>query len=115
MLYTDFTVGNQTYKLRLNTRGIVMLEKTLGSNPLNIFGNDLDNPTMPTITSLVSILYVSLQQYQHGIDMNKAYDIFDDYIAEGHIPFDFISVVMDIFKVSGIIPKDKEEAEVKNA
>ena len=47
MLYYDFEAGNKAYKLRLNTRNIVGLEKVLGCNPLGIFGN---GETLPTIS-----------------------------------------------------------------
>lgn len=113
MNYIDFEVGNNTYKLRLNTRNIVLLEKQLGCNPLSIFGN---GETVPTITVMVAVLHASLQQYHHNITLNDAYDIFDEYIAEGHSSVDFISVIVDIYKASGIIPKDnKIEGIEKNA
>ena len=112
MNYIDFTVGNKEYKLRLNTRNTVMLEKQLGCNPLNIFG---DGETIPTITVMVAILHASLQQYNHGITLNDAYDIFDEYLADGHATTDFIPVILDIYKASGIIPDDKEGTEEKNA
>ena len=109
MNYIDFEAGNKTYRLRLSTRNIVLLEKQLGCNPLSIFGN---GDTVPTITTMVAILHAALQQYNHGITLNDAYDIFDEYIADGHTTVDFISVILEIYKASGIIPKDTEE---KNA
>lgn len=109
MNYIDFEVGNKTYKLRLNTRNIVLLEKQLGCNPLNIFGS---GDRVPTITEMVAILHSALQAYNHGITMNDAYDVFDDYIADGHSTVDFIPVILDIYRASGIIPK---ETEGKNA
>lgn len=113
MNYINFEVGNNTYKLRLNTRNIVMLEKQLGCNPLNIFGANSDS--VPTITVMVAVLHASLQQYNHGITLNDAYDIFDEYLAEGNSSVDFIPTIIEIYKASGIIPKDaKEELEVKN-
>lgn len=112
MNYINFEVGNETYKLRLSTRNIVLLEKTLGCNPLNIFGN---GETVPTITVMVAVLHASLQQYNHGITMNDAFDIFDNYLADGHSTVDFIPVILDIYKASGIIPKDNKEADEKNA
>ena len=112
MLFVDFEAGNKAYKLRLNTRNIVMLEKQLGCNPLNIFG---DGETIPTITTMVTILFCSLQQYNHGITLNDAYDIFDNWMADGHASTDFIPVILDIYRASGIIPKDAEEAAEKNA
>lgn len=110
MLYVDFTAGNKDYKLRLNTRNIVMLEKQLGCNPLAIFGN---GDTMPTITTMVQVLNASLQQYQHGITLNDAYDIFDAYLDDNHAMTDFVPVIIEIYKVSGLIKS--EDISEKNA
>jgi hypothetical protein len=113
MNYIDFTAGNKDYKLRLNTRNTILLEKQLGCNPLNIFG---DGETIPTITVMVAILHASLQQYNHGISLNDAYDIFDRWLDDGNSTTDFIPVILEIYKASGIIPKDnQEDEEVKNA
>jgi hypothetical protein len=111
MTYINFEVGNKTYKLRLNTRNTVLLEKQLGCNPLKIFGN---GDEIPTITQMVNILHCSLQQYNHGISVNDAYDIFDEYLDDGHATTDFIPVIIDLYKASGIIPKDKKDNEEKN-
>ena len=108
MMYVDFAAGNKNYKLRLNTRNLVMLEKQLGCNPLAIFG---DGDTLPTVTEMVTILYCSLQQYEHGINLNDAYDIFDAYLADGHNSTDFISVILEIYKVSGLIGDAGDKAE----
>lgn len=109
MMYVDFTAGNKDYKLRLSTRNTVMLEKQLGCNPLAIFGN---GESLPTVTTMVQILYCSLIQYNHGITLDDAYDIFDAYLADGHSATDFITVLLEIYKVSGLIKKDSIE---KNA
>lgn len=106
MLYFDFEAGNKAYKLRLNVRNTVMLEKALGCNPLAIFGN---GDTLPTITAMVNVLFASLQQYHHGITLNDAYDIFDAYLEDGHTATDFVPVILEIYKVSGIIPKETTE------
>lgn len=111
MNYIDFEVGNKSYRLRLNTRNIIALEKQLGCNPLSIFGN---GETIPTITVMVAVLHAALQQYNHGITMNDAFDIFDEYLADGHSTVDFIPVILDIYKASGIVPKNIE-GEEKNA
>ena len=110
MLYVDFTAGNKDYKLRLNTRSTINLEKQLGCNPLAIFGA---GDTIPTITVMVQILYASLQQLNHGITLEDAYDVFDTWLAEGHTAVDFIPVILEIYKSSGLIRKE-ENAE-KNA
>ena len=107
MMYVDFTAGNKDYKLRLNTRGVVALEKQLGCNPLSIFG---DGETLPTITTMVTIFHASLQQLNHGISLNEAFDIFDQYLADGHSATDFINVIVEIFKVSGLINQNIADA-----
>lgn len=108
MLYFDFNAGNKDYKLRLNTRNVVALEKMLGCSPLAIFG---DGETLPTITTMVAILFCSLQQYQHNITLDAAYDIFDEYLADGNSVTDFLTVIIGVYKVSGLI---KESTEQKN-
>ena len=100
MNYIDFKAGNKEYKLRLNTRNTISLEKTLGCNPVAIFGS---GDTIPTITTMVRILHASLQAYEHGITLDDAYDIFDAWLDEGHVMTDFIAIIIDIYKASGII------------
>lgn len=108
MMYIDFSAGNKDYKLRLSTRNIVALERQLGCNPLSIFGA---GDTIPTVTTMVTILHASLQQYNHGISFEDAYDIFDTWLADGHIMTDFIAVILDIYKASGIVGGSKEKTE----
>jgi hypothetical protein len=108
MLYVDFNAGNKEYKLRLNTRDVISLEKGLGCNPLAIFGN---GDTIPTITTMVRILHSSMRKYHHNITLDDAYDIFDEWLEDGHTITDFIQIIIDIYKVSGLI---KNEVEEKN-
>lgn len=109
MLYVDFTAGNKDYKLRLSTRNVITLEKMIGCSPLAIFSRGEDS--IPTVTEMVSILFCSLQQLNHGISLNDAYDIFDNYLADGHMAIDFISVILDVYKVSGLISNGEASTE----
>ena len=112
MMYYDFKAGNNEYKLRLNTRSVIQLEKQLGCNPIMIFGADGDN--IPTVSVMVGILHASLQAFEHGITLEKAYDIFDKYLEDGNTSVDFVKVIMEVYKVSGIVPKDPPK-EVGNS
>lgn len=112
MMYIDFAAGGKEYKLRLNTRNVVTLEKQLGMNPLAIFG---DGNTIPTMTVMIQILHAAVQQYQHGITLDDAYDIFDAFLADGHTMTDFLPVIVDLYKVSGLIKDSKTEVAEKNA
>lgn len=106
MNYIDFHAGNKDYKLRLNTRNTINLEKQLGCNPVAIFGS---GDTIPTITVMVRILHASLQAYEHGITLDNAYDIFDQWLDDGHVMTDFIAIIIEIYKASGIIKDDSSE------
>lgn len=112
MMYYDFKAGNNEYKLRLNTRNIVALEKQLGCNPIMIFG--ADGEQIPTVSAMVVILHASLQAYNHGINLEKAYDIFDEYLNDGNTSIDFVKVIMEIYKASGIVPKETDTDSEKN-
>ena len=105
MLYYEFNTGSAEYKLRLSTRATVALEKQLGCNPLMIFG--ADGGRIPTVTEMVQILHSSLQQYNHNIGMTEAYDIFDEWLADNHTVTDFLSVIVEVYKVSGIMKSEK--------
>ena len=109
MMYTEFTAGNRDYRLRLNTRAIIALEKQLGCNPLSIFG---DGETIPTIGTMVAILHAALQQLEHGVSYDKACEIFDEYLEENTMT-DFLPVIIDLYNVSGLI-KTEEVDTVKN-
>ncbi|MBO5843470.1 MAG: hypothetical protein J6Q96_01220 [Bacteroidales bacterium] len=104
-MYVDFKAGEKDYKLRLSTRNIVALEKAIGMNPLSIFGKGEE---IPSVTTMVMILWQSMQKFQHGISLEDAYGIFDDYLLN-HSMTDFISVILEIYKVSGIISNDNSE------
>lgn len=111
MNYYEFQAGSEEYKLRLSTRNSVALEKKLGCNPLMVFGN---GNTVPTIEQMVTILHASLQQNHHGVNMERAYDIFDAYLEDGKTITDFIYVIVEIYRVSGLIANDTDAELEKN-
>ena len=45
------------------------------------------------------------------VNLNDAYDIFDAYLEDGNSATDFIPVILDIYRVSGLIRSDSEEVE----
>ena len=111
-MFVNFEANNKAYKLRLNTRNVIALEKALGCNPVNIF--DTKGAELPSVTTMVTVLHAALQQYQHGYSMNDAYELFDAYIEDGHSIDEFIYVILEIYQESGLIPKDVEVNPEKN-
>lgn len=104
MLYYEFPVGERTYKLVLNTRNTISLEKKLGMNPISIFGN---GDRIPTFGEMIAVLHASLQKYEHGLNDNDVYEIFDKWLADGNTMIDFVPVIVEIYKASGIIREDE--------
>lgn len=111
MLYTEFVAGGKEYKLRLTTRNIIALEKSIGCNPLMLFGG---GDRIPTITEMVAVLHSALQSYQHNIALNDAFDIFDAFLGDGNGITDFIPIMIDIYKISGLIADQSKAEQEKN-
>ena len=113
MLYYTLTIKDKDYKCRLAARNCVDLEKKLGTNPLNIFMEIAKKGEVPNLEVLMIILHASLQKYQHGISLDDTYDIYDEFVDEGHNLMDLIPELLEIFKVSGLMGEEAEEG--KNA
>lgn len=114
MLFHSFTIGGKDYKGRLSAKTCVELEKKLGTNPLNVFMAIAQKGEMPNLEVLITILHASLTQFNHGIKLEDTYTIYDEFVDEGHSLMDLVPILLDIFKVSGLIPEDEGE-DAKNA
>ena len=112
MLYATITIDGVDYKARLNAKACVDLEKKLGTNPLNIFAKIADNGNIPDLGVLITMLQASLTAYNHGITMDKTYELYDKFVDEGHTLMDLVPILLDVFKVSGFFKE--ETIEEKN-
>ena len=116
MLYTELRINDESYKLRLTTKTSIALEKALGFNPITML-MEIDDGVMPKLGDCLTMLHSMLQTYHHGFTMEKVYDLFDKYVADGHNMFDLIPVFVEVFEQSGYITSGSNEAtgeEVKN-
>jgi hypothetical protein len=117
MLYTELIIGDESFKLRLTTKASVALEKALGYNPISML-MDIDNGVMPKLNDILIMLQAMLQTYHHGYSLDKVYDLFDRYVADGKGMFDLIPVFVEVFQNSGYLAtggsNSKEEDIVKN-
>lgn len=119
----------KTVKLRMNVGDIINLEKALGGkNPLSIFnGMDVENGmgNLPTFKDISLILHYSLQGMEHGYDYQKSVSLLNEYLAfEGEDAetgeeiersyMDLIPILLEVFQVSGIIPKSKTTVDPNN-
>lgn len=109
MMYTTLTVNNKELRLRLNARACVELEKKLGCSPVQLL-IDMANGeeiSMPKLETLITILHASLQAYEHGYDLNRTYELYDEYVDNGGSLMDLFPVIMEIFKVSGFFKEEQ--------
>ena len=109
-MFTELTIGSESYKLKLTTRTSIALEKALGYNPLTMLMK-IDEGVMPTLNDILIILHNMLQAYHHGMNMDKVYNLFDRYVEDGHNMFDLIPVFVEVFQESGYIAKPGTEVE----
>lgn len=108
-MFTILTIKDKDYKLRLDAKACIELEKKLGSNPLNIIMKMSSNNELPSLGVILTIIHCSMSALNHGITIDDVYKLFDDYIEEGHTYLDLIPVILEIFKVSGFIKEDVDE------
>lgn len=106
MNYIDFETSKGCYKLRLNTRSTITLEKLLGGNPLKVFATENE---VPTVETMVNILYCALLAYQPDIKKESVYDVFDEWLDAGHIVPEFVMVAIELYKQAGLIKRDLEK------
>lgn len=109
MLYTVINIGGTDYKARLNAKACVDLEKKLGTNPLNVFAKIAEDGSIPDLSVLISIFQASLTAYNHGITIDKAYELYDKFVDDGNTMMDLVPILMDVFKVSGFFKVEDEE------
>lgn len=111
MMYYTFTVKGTDYKLRLGAKACVDLEKKLKKNPVQVLADIGESGQVPELENFLVIMQASMSQYNHSINMDKMYEIYDEYIDEGHTMYDLVAVIMDVFKVSGLIPENEDNKE----
>lgn len=107
-MFTELIIGGDSYRLRLNTKASVALEKALGYNAITMFMN-IDNGVMPKLGDILIVLHAMLQPLNHGISMDNVYALFDRYVDEGHTMYDLIPLFIEVFQESGYMPKAKDE------
>lgn len=82
---------------RLGARKVVALEKRLGKHPVQIFAGEL-----PSLEDVAIVLHAA------ATDMSEdaIYDFIDKWTESGKSLIELTAEIVEIYKVSGIIPKD---------
>jgi hypothetical protein len=126
-MYKILTVGEKEYKLKLTTGSTILIEDKLGGNildpimemsataPVDAKGNinmkKMNKMPLPSLKYLVTVLWGSLQKYQHGMTFDKVCDLVDEYIENGKSQMDLFSEVMELLTEGGVLGNQEEQAE----
>jgi hypothetical protein len=115
MNYTELIIKGESYKLRLTTKASVSLERALGYNPISML-MDIEKGKMPKLNDVLIMLQSMLTTYHHNMNMEKVFDLFDDYVEDGGSMFDLIPIFVKVFEQSGYMSSSNkvEDEEVKN-
>lgn len=100
----------ESYKLRLRTKDICEIERQIGGKNLLTMISDISNG-IPPLDTMLTVAHAAMRAFNHGINKDKVYDLFDKYISNGGSQIDFlVNVYINIFVVSGFFTPDQAEA-----
>ncbi len=111
-MFTTIIINGQEYKLRLRTVDVIQVEKRLGHNLMDMFMG-IQDEKLPQLRELLTIVHASMLAYNHGITEAKLYELYDQWIEEGHTMFDLVPIVLELLQNGGVIPKDVQEEPVE--
>ena len=108
MLYTVLRIGEKEYKLRFTINAVAGLERMHGCGIDGISKKG-------EITALRALLHCGLQAYNANVDVDKAGELIDDYLAAGNTLQDISEILKDALSNSGFLPKSPELPEATEA
>ena len=111
-MFKEFEINGVTYKLRLDTKNCIALEKKLGHSPLDDV-IAVEEGKIPTFSFIITVLYYAMLKHQPGTKLEEVYSIFDTYIENGGSIMDLLPIVLDIFKQSGFFNNPQNETVEK--
>ena len=78
--FYTMTVGGEEYKMRLTASAIMQIEKKLGKPLFKALETIQDN----MVETVAAILWGAAQTMNHNFSYEKALQLFDDYVDDGH-------------------------------
>ncbi len=102
--FYTMTVGGEEYKMRLTASAIMQIEKKLGKPLFKALETIQDN----MVETITTILWGAMQPLNAGFTMEKATELFDDYVDEGHSIEELMMEINALFETSGFFRKGQE-------
>ena len=99
--YHTLTIDGEEYKLRLTVSSILAIEKKLGKTLYSA----LEDIQYNMVETMSFILWGALQKFNPNFSYEKATDLFDQYIDEGHSIEELMEELNAMFDASGFFAK----------
>lgn len=99
MHFAYWTVRGRTYRLKLKTKSIELLENKYKTNLINLMGSE---SSLPPLKIMLEIAHEAMKEWHHGIKYENVLDLFDAYIDDGGSQLKFFTnVFTGIYIASG--------------
>lgn len=103
-----WTVNDEEYKLKLKISEIERLERMYGQGNLMNPMMAGERGALPSLVYMIDIIHASLQKYHHGYSREATVALVDRYFDKDGSQTDLLQLIMEVFKVSGFFPKEKQ-------
>jgi len=97
-------VNDEEYKMRLTASAIMQIEKKLGKPLFKALESIQEN----MVETIVAIIWGAMQPLNANFTQEKATELFDDYIDEGHSIEELMLEINGLFEASGFFKKGQE-------
>jgi len=99
--FYTLTVGGNEYNMRLTASAIMSIEKRLGKPLFKALETIQDN----MVETITTIIWGAMQPLNAGFTVEKASELFDDYIDDGHSIEELMQEINGLFEASGFFKK----------
>nr|DAQ47106.1 MAG TPA: tail assembly chaperone [Caudoviricetes sp.] len=99
--FYTMTVNGEEYKMRLTASAIMQIEKKLGKPLFKALETIQDN----MVETITTIIWGAMQPLNAGFTMEKATELFDDYIDDGRSLEELMLEINGLFEASGFFKK----------
>jgi len=103
--FYTLTVGGEEYKMRLTAGAIMSIEKKLGKSLFTALEHIQDN----MVEAIAAVIWGAMQPLNAGFSYEKAIELFDAYIDDGHSIEDLMQEINGLFEASGFLKKGQEQ------
>lgn len=104
--FAYWTVGGETYRLKLTTAVICQLENQFKKNLMEV----ISSGTIPPLAVMLTITQGAMRPWHHKMKFLDVQKLFDRYCEEGGTQLTFMTdVLMPIYSVSGFFSESQQE------